>query len=88
MINNSMPSTDTALSATFAAFVSFYMPALFAYAGGEWFRIRLVVLVAMARVYYHCHYLSDTFVGAIIGTAVAYVLKQFDLANYASTIAH
>ena len=47
------------------------------------FRLRLICTVALARVFFHCHYFGDTVIGAIVGTTVAYSLKAVDVESVA-----
>ena len=67
--NHSMPSGDSIQAVTFwlllwdYGFVSWWASAIF---GG---------LTMMARVYYMCHYPSDTIVGASVGITNFYMLK-------------
>ena len=77
--NKSMPSGDTSQSAAFAAYLCLYMPGLFTVLGGNMFRLRLVAAVAAARIFFHCHYIGDTLVGAMVGTLVTYGLATLDV---------
>jgi len=66
-----MPSGDAAAAALFCfLFCSMLnMPAVYL----------LLPLVMLGRVYYHCHWLGDTFIGVAVGTlwgAIAFT--QFD----------
>ena len=68
----SMPSGDAAAAALFCfLFCSILnMPAIYL----------ILPLVMLGRVYYHCHWLGDTFIGVAIGTfwgVIAY--SQFDV---------
>lgn len=74
-----MPSGDTSQSAAFAAYLCLYMPGLFTVLGGNMFRLRLVAAVAAARVFFHCHYIGDTLVGALVGTLVTYGLATLNI---------
>ena len=74
-----MPSGDTSQSAAFASYLCLYMPGLFQLLGGNMFRIRLICTVAAARVFFHCHYIGDTIIGAIVGTMVTYGLAMLDV---------
>ena len=85
--NKSMPSGDTAQSAACAAFICLYLPGIFALFGGELFRMRLIATVAMARIFYHCHFIGDTMVGALVGTTIAYALKWMNVQVLADMIA-
>ena len=51
------------------------------------FRCRLIATVACARIFYHCHYIGDTLVGALVGTAVVYTLQMFNIQSLAVMIA-
>ncbi len=67
-----MPSGDAAAAALFCfLFCSMLnMPAVYL----------ILPLVMIGRVYYHCHWFGDTFIGVAIGTlwgAIAYT--QFDV---------
>ena len=52
------------------------------------FRLRLVSCVAAARIFFHCHYIGDTIVGAIVGTLVTYGLAILNVKSLADAIAH
>jgi membrane-associated phospholipid phosphatase len=68
--NFSMPSGDSMQAANFAIICLFY---LFGnYIGFIGFII--IPLVMFARIFYFCHYLFDTIVGAIVGLTVSYCL--------------
>jgi|LauGreDrversion4_2_1035121.scaffolds.fasta_scaffold178971_1 hypothetical protein len=43
--------------------------------GGPSFAAKYIFLVALGRVFYHCHYFGDTVVGASIGITVGTVLN-------------
>ena len=77
--NKSMPSGDTAQSAAYASFICFYLPGIFALLGGNFLRIRLICTVALARVFFHCHYIGDTIFGAFVGTVITYLLNYIDI---------
>ena len=74
-----MPSADTAQSALCAAFININYPAFYAVMGGIGFSIKLIIAVAIGRVYYHCHFLGDCLVGAVVGTMVAYFVQAIHL---------
>ena len=63
------------------------MPGIYSVLGGEMFRIRLIFAVALGRVYYHCHYVGDTIIGAIVGTIIGYSLKAFNIESVAVVFA-
>lgn len=56
----SMPSGDSSAAAVFCFLVAVQLelPAIYI----------LMPLVMLGRVYYHCHYLGDTFVGLFVGS--------------------
>ena len=64
--NMSMPSGDSVQAAHFALYngLALQQPWLLA----------IVPCVAFARVYYHCHWVGDTVVGALCGLSVAALL--------------
>jgi membrane-associated phospholipid phosphatase len=64
--NNAMPSGDTAQSALWAGFIwiHFNYPPIFLF---------IIPLVAFARVYYMCHWIGDTMIGALFGLSFALV---------------
>ena len=77
--NFSMPSGDSMQAANFAIICLFY---LFGnYIGLIGFII--IPFVMFARIFYFCHYLFDTIVGAMIGLSVSYclvlLLKQLQI---------
>ena len=82
--NKSMPSADTAQSALCAAFISLNYPAFYAFMGGMGFTLKLIIAVAIGRVYYHCHFVGDCIVGSIVGTVVAYFVHEINLAELVS----
>jgi hypothetical protein len=49
----------------------FHFPYLFLAMGGYTFTIKFISLVSIGRVFHHCHYFGDTFIGALLGYAVA-----------------
>jgi len=77
--NCSMPSGDTAQSAIFVTFLSFYLPAFWQFLGGTKFSIKWVMCIAFARIFYHCHYVGDTIIGAALGASVAFVLHSMGI---------
>jgi len=40
------------------------------------FAFRYIVLVAVGRVFYHCHYFGDTLAGGILGIAIGNMLES------------
>ena len=64
--NCSMPSGDAMQSANFAVILIYYFNC--------YYGILLIPFVMMSRVYYFCHYVSDTVVGAIAGWIISYSL--------------
>ena len=76
-----MPSADTAQSALCAAFIGMNYPAFYAFMGGMGFSIKLIIAVAIGRVYYHCHFIGDCIVGSVVGTGVAYFVQYINLAD-------
>jgi len=72
--NFSMPSGDSMQAANFAIICLFYL-------SGNCVGFIIIPFVMFARIFYFCHYLFDTIIGAIIGLSVSYCvglpLKQF-----------
>ena len=64
--NCSMPSGDAMQSANFAVILIYYFNC--------YYGILLIPFVMISRVYYFCHYVSDTVVGAIAGWIISYSL--------------
>ena len=64
--NCSMPSGDAMQSANFAV--------ILIYSFNCYYGILLIPFVMISRVYYFCHYVSDTVVGAIAGWIISYSL--------------
>ena len=64
--NCSMPSGDAMQSANFAVILIYYFNC--------YYGIILIPFVMISRVYYFCHYVSDTVVGAIAGGLISYSL--------------
>ena len=64
--NCSMPSGDAMQSANFAVILIYYFNC--------YYGILLIPFVMISRVYYFCHYVSDTVVGAIAGWIISYRL--------------
>lgn len=62
--NCSMPSGDSIQAANFAIILYFYFNSCFGF--------YLVPLVMFARIFYFCHYIADTIVGALLGAAISY----------------
>ena len=65
--NNSMPSGDTAQAALLYLMLCKISTVAILYSS---MLFLLVPLVALGRVYHHCHWIGDTIVGAAIGYAV------------------
>ena len=65
--NFSMPSGDSMQAANFAIICLFYL-------FGNYIGFIIIPLVMFARIFYFCHYLFDTIVGAIVGLSVSYCL--------------
>ena len=65
--HKSMPSGDSAQAAAFWSYLA--MNALVPW----WVSVFLTLLTMLARVYYMCHYPTDTVVGALLGTFIALV---------------
>lgn len=64
--NCSMPSGDAMQSANFAVILIYYF--------NTYLGIWLIPLVMISRVFYYCHYIMDTIVGAILGWGLSYGL--------------
>ena len=79
-----MPSADTAQSALCAAFICINYPAFYALMGATGFSVKLIIAVAIGRVYFHCHFIGDCIVGSIVGTGVAYFVQYINLAEIVS----
>jgi membrane-associated phospholipid phosphatase len=71
--NHSMPSVDSLQAAMFWIAVAYF--SLIPY----WAAGFLIALTMTARVYYMCHYPSDTVLGAIIGVSNFFLLKHLIL---------
>ena len=69
--NGSLPSGDTAQAALLACFIRFNFPYFYESLGSDYFAFKFIILVAIARVFHHCHFFGDTFIGAAIGISVA-----------------
>ncbi len=63
--NFSMPSGDSLQAALWAT-------VLFIYFNNPYFYV-IVPFVMFARCYFHCHFLSDTVVGATLGIAISFL---------------
>ena len=74
-----MPSGDTAQAALLAYFIKYNYPVLYVALGAHMFTIKLIVLVAFGRVFYHCHYFGDTIAGALLGYGVATVFHTYSI---------
>ena len=64
--NCSMPSGDAMQSANFAVILIYYFNC--------YYGVLLIPFVMISRVYYFCHYVSDTVVGAFMGWIISYSL--------------
>jgi len=69
--NHSMPSGDSAQAAAFWTFLALNLSA-------PWWLCFLMTLGTMfSRVYYMCHFPSDTIVGALVGSSIAFLVTYF-----------
>ena len=64
--NHSMPSGDSMQAGNFAIIILIYF--------NSYFGFIIIPFVMFARVFYFCHYILDTVVGAIIGIIVSWFL--------------
>lgn len=64
--NHSMPSGDSMQAGNFAIIILIYFKSYFGFI--------IVPFVMFARIFYFCHYILDTVVGAIIGIVVSWFL--------------
>ena len=64
--NFSLPSGDSMQAANFAI--------IFLYYSGSYIGFILLPFVMFARIFYFCHYLLDTVIGAIIGLGVSFYI--------------
>ncbi len=76
--NCSMPSGDTTQAAIFVGFCAYNLPNFYQFMGGPSFAFKHICLVAAARVFYHCHYIGDTVVGAFVGLFLAYLYHNLE----------
>lgn len=67
--NCSMPSGDAMQSANFAVILFCYFD--------TWLGFLLIPFVMVSRVFYSCHFICDTIVGAIMGIFLSYLLYLF-----------
>ncbi len=58
-----MPSGDTAQAALWAGLIQLIFKTEYS--------LMMIPLVALGRIYFHCHYIADTIVGAAVGYAWA-----------------
>ena len=65
--NYSMPSGDAAQSGNFAFLLLYYY--------NNYYGFFLIPLVMFGRVFYFCHYIFDTIIGAIIGYFVSFYVS-------------
>ena len=49
-------------------------------AGHDYFALRILSLVAISRVFHHCHFFGDTIMGAFIGFIVAFTFSYYEIA--------
>ena len=82
--NHSFPSGDTAQAANWVCFLALNVPTFYESLGGIWFGIIYISLVALSRVYYHCHFFGDTIFGAILGYPLNYFIKTSGIALISS----
>jgi membrane-associated phospholipid phosphatase len=68
--NYSMPSGDAAQGSLFAFFILYHFPYLYLSLGETTFLLKFILLVAIGRVFHHCHYFGDTLLGALFGFLV------------------
>ena len=68
--NHSMPSGDSTQSAAYWTLLAYFNIISYYHAG------ILILLTMSARIYYMCHYPSDTVVGAAIGICNFFILKE------------
>ena len=78
--NKSMPSGDAAQGSLFAFFIMYHFPYLFMSLGGSTFLLKFITLVAIGRVFHHCHYFGDTIVGALFGFIVVATFHYSEIA--------
>ena len=64
--NFSMPSGDSMQAGNFAIIALYYF--------GSNYGFILIPFVMFARIFYFCHYLLDTVVGAIVGISISWIL--------------
>ena len=76
--NCSLPSGDTLQSAIFIGFCAYNLPNFYNFMGGTSFGFKHIVLVASARVFYHCHYIGDTIAGCAVGLFLSYIYYNFE----------
>ncbi|CAI2380375.1 unnamed protein product [Moneuplotes crassus] len=65
--NGAFPSGDTLQSAMYVGYVLITFPASGSNSYLQYILLAAVPLVAFSRIYYHCHWIGDTVVGAIVG---------------------
>ena len=63
--NGSFPSGDTIQAAHFASFIYFTF--------GNTYWLFLIPMTAFSRIYYQCHWINDTIIGALIGLITGYL---------------
>jgi membrane-associated phospholipid phosphatase len=68
--NCSFPSGDTAQGAVLAFFIYYHFPYFSGALGDFTFIGKFVMMVAIGRVFHHCHYFGDTLFGALLGFLV------------------
>ena len=64
--NHSMPSGDSAQAGNFAIIILTYF--------GSYYGFLIIPFVMFARIFFFCHYLLDTIIGALIGIGVSLIL--------------
>lgn len=69
--NGSFPSGDTAQGSLLAFFIMYQYPYLYVGLGETSFLVKFICMVAIGRVFHHCHFFGDTIFGALIGFLVA-----------------
>ena len=76
--NCSWPSGDAAQASLFVFFIAFNFP-YFALDIGGLTMLKFIAMVAIGRVFHHCHYFGDTIGGALIGYFVAVIFFNLDI---------
>ena len=68
--NYSLPSGDAAQGSLFAFFIQYHFPYLYLSLGETSFLLKFIILIAIGRVFHHCHYFGDTLLGSLFGFLV------------------